>query len=303
MPRVVVVGSINMDLVVRAQRLPRPGETVRGSEFHTIPGGKGANQAVAAARLGAETYMVGRVGDDDFGRRLRQTLADSGVDVACVTTDEGHPTGVATIIVQQSGENSIVVAVGANGAVGPKDVRAARAAMEAADVVLLQLEIPIEAVAAAVEAAQAAQAKAILDAGPARGLPERLWGAVEVLSPNLVEAETLLGHPVASGLDGARDLVARGAAACVVKSGSQGCAWASPAGSGHIPAVAVEAVDTTAAGDAFTAALGVGLAEGKELPEAARWANFAGALAVTRFGAQPSMPTRGELEDFISERG
>jgi ribokinase len=300
---VVVVGSLNMDLVVRAERLPRPGETVRGSEFQTIPGGKGANQALAAARLGAETHMVGRVGGDDFGARLRQTLTDSGVHVEHVTSDRDHPTGIAMIVVQQTGENSIVVAGGANGAVGAADIEAAAAVIEAADVMLLQLEIPLDAVRAAMEAARRARVKTILDAGPATGLPQEMWRVPDVLSPNLVEAEALLGHPVASALEAAREFVAHGAAASVVKSGCEGCAWASSRGSEQIPANAVPVVDTTAAGDAFTAALGVALAEGQDLPAAARWANFAGALAVTRFGAQPSMPTRRELQDFIPRKG
>jgi ribokinase len=302
-PKIVVVGSSNTDMVVSAPALPRPGETVHGSQFHTIPGGKGANQAVAAARLGAETAMVGRVGDDDFGRHLRQTLADNGVALAHLTTDRDHRNGVALIIVQESGENSIVVASGANAAVSPQDVEAARPVIEAADVLLLQLEVPLETVAAAIGIARRAGVTAILDAGPACPLPDELVRQPDVLSPNLVEAEVLLGHPIADGGEAARELIARGAAACVVKSGSEGCAWASPQGWGRVPAVAVEVVDTTAAGDAFTAALGVALAEGRDLQSAAAWANFAGALAVTRLGAQPSMPTRGELEGFISRRG
>lgn len=302
MPRIVVIGSINMDLVVRVERLPKPGETVRGREFQTIPGGKGANQAVAAARLGAETHMVGRVGHDEFGRHLRQSLADNGVHVEYVTSDLEYPNGVAVILVQESGENSIVVSGGANAAVSLEDLNAAASVIQAADAVLLQLEIPLETVAAAVQTARAARVRTILDAGPAADVPEELQRAPDVISPNMVEAEGLLGHSVPSALDAARELVARGAPACVVKAGSQGCAWVSPQGEEHIPAVPVKAVDTTAAGDAFTAALAVALAEGKSLPEAARWANFAGALAVTRFGAQPSMPMRWELEQFISSR-
>lgn len=303
MPRVVVVGSVNMDLVVRTARLPRPGETVRGREFHTIPGGKGANQAVAAARLGAHTAMVGRVGDDDFGQRLRQGLADNGVDITHLTTDLQHPSGVALIMVQDSGENSIVVAGGANTALSADDVRAAHRVIAGADVLLLQLEIPLEAVQAAVEAARAAGVRTVLDAGPPLALPQNLWRALDVISPNLVEAEALLGCSVTDPVQAAREIVARGAAASVVKSGAHGCAWADGEGAAQIPAIAVTAVDTTAAGDAFSAALGIALAEGKRLPEAARWANFAGALAVTRLGAQPAMPTRRELEDFISQHG
>lgn len=302
MSRLVVIGSINMDLVVRTERLPRPGETVRGGEFHTIAGGKGANQAVAAARLGADTYLVGRVGADDFGRRLRDAVEGNGVNIAHVSIDDDHPTGVAMIIVQASGENSIVVARGANDAVSPQDVQAASAVIAAAEVVLLQLEIPLETVAAALEAARAAGVKTVLDAGPACPLPEDLLRLPDVLSPNLVEAEVLLGHPIPGALEAARELRACGALACVVKSGAEGCAWALSQDAGHIPAIPVEVVDTTAAGDAFTAALGVALAEGREVPAAAAWANYAGALAVTRLGAQPSMPTRRELEHFVSRR-
>jgi len=309
LPRVAVVGSINMDLVVRAERLPQPGETIRGSDFQTVPGGKGANQAVAAARLGAETRMVGRVGADDFGRRLRKSLADNGVDAAHVTTDREHPTGIALIVVQGSGENSIVVVGGANAAFAPGNLRRAMGAIEAADVVLLQLEIPFETVAAVIEAARKAGVRTILDAGPATDAPAHLIAAPDVISPNLVEAEALLGHAVADAEEAARELVAHGAKAAVVKSGAQGCAWATLHGpvrrlrSGRLAAAPVQVVDTTAAGDAFTAALGIALAEGKDLAAAAAWANFAGALAVTRFGAQPSMPTREELESFIAREG
>jgi len=257
---------------------------------------------VAAARLGATTCMVGRVGEDDFGRQLRKGLAEDGVDVAHLSAAPGGRTGVALIIVQASGENSIVVAAGANGALSPQDVCSARTVIEAADVLLAQLEIPLETVEAAIALARGKNMMTVLDAGPACSLPAELVRAVDVLSPNLGEAETLLGHPVADALSAARELVAAGARACVVKSGAQGCAWASPQGAGRSPGVAVEPVDTTGAGDAFTAALGVALAEGCDLPGAAQWANFAGALAVTRFGAQPSMPTRAELESFIAGR-
>jgi ribokinase len=246
--------------------------------------------------------MIGRVGDDDFGGRLRRTLADCGVNLAHVTIDRQHCTGVAVIIVQASGENSIVVARGANDAVSPHDVEAGREIIQRADVMLLQLEISLDAVATAIAVARAAGVKVIVDAGPACPLPDDLLRAPDVLSPNLIEAEALLGHPIASGLEAARELRTRGAAACVVKSGAAGCAWASPQGSGEIAAIPVQAVDTTAAGDAFTAALGVALAEGRDLESAAAWANHAGALAVTRLGAQPSMPTRAELEGFISRR-
>lgn len=303
MPRIVVIGSINMDLVVRCDHLPRPGETVRGQDLHTIPGGKGANQAVAAARLGAEAHFVGHVGEDDFGRQLRQGLADSDIHVEYLGVDHERPTGIALIIVQESGENSIVVAGGANNTLTADDLDLAKPVIEAADVVLLQLEIPVATVMAATEAAHAEGTRVILDAGPATHIPAGLRDAADVLSPNLVEAEALLGYPVTSALSAARELVACGAKACVVKSGSEGCAWASAEGFGEIPAVSVQVVDTTAAGDAFTAALGVALAEGQRLADAARWANFAGALAVTKFGAQPSMPTRQELEAFIRSRG
>lgn len=300
--RVAVIGSINMDLVIRAERLPRPGETLRGRNLQTIAGGKGANQAVAAARLGAETHMIGRVGDDDFGQRLRQGLAANEVHVEYVTSDREDPTGIALIIVQESGENSIIVASGANAALAPAEVEAARAVIAAADVALVQLEIALDTVGAAIRAAKAENVTVILDAGPATEVPKEIWAGADVVSPNLVEAEALLGHAFESALEAARELVARGAAASVVKSGKEGCAWATPQRAEQVPAIAVDVVDTTAAGDAFTAALGVALAEGKELAQAARWANFAGALAVTRFGAQPSMPRRRELEEFISHR-
>ncbi|MEW6357880.1 MAG: ribokinase [Planctomycetota bacterium] len=321
-PTILVVGSLNMDLVVRAERMPGPGQTLIGRGFQTVPGGKGANQAVAAARLGAKTYMIGRVGGDAFGKTLVENLKQSGVTTDFLKTDKSEPNGIAIIIVDDNGENSIVVAPGANAKVTPRDVRGARAAWNEASHVVLQLEIPLDAVECALDTAREKGVMSILDAGPAMKVPMDLLRKADVLSPNESETEALIGRKV-TDLDSARDAAKRfldeGIRTVVLKLGDEGClvaganVIASAACRGakqshdacnmtHIPAYKVKAVDTTAAGDAFTAALAVSLAEGKTLLDAARYATAVGALAVTAFGAQPSMPTREKVERFIASR-
>jgi len=312
MRRVLVVGSINMDLMVRCVRAPRAGETVHGVEFRTAGGGKGANQAVACSRLGAETHMIGRVGDDAFGAELRRALKADGVEVSGVMVDQGVATGVALIVVEEGGENRIVIVPGANGRLGDREVERARQVMGQVDAVLMPLEVPLPVVKAVAEAARKQGVLCVLDAGAATaaavemGLP----ALVDVISPNESEAEALTGMPVRS-LEEARSAAQRlrdpsrpgmGAREVVIKLGDQGAYWLGPEGEAQVPAFPIQPVDTTAAGDAFTACLTVALAEGRPMPEAIRRANAAGALACLKLGAQPSMPTATEVESFLAER-
>lgn len=301
MVRVCVVGSLNADLVVRVRRLPEVGETVTGGVFHTFPGGKGANQAVAAARLGAPVRMVGKVGADSFGRELRAALTRAGVDHGWVGVDPEVPTGVALIGVEESGRNLIMVAPGANARLRPEDVPAE--CVEGSDVLLLQLEVPIHTVLHAARLGRAAGTLVCLDPAPATDLPDELWRLVDVLTPNRGEAQALAGRPV-HDVHGAREaaeaLLARGVPRVVVKLGEEGALYASAGEWGHVPALRVRAVDTTAAGDAFSAALGVALGEGWSLPRAVQFATCAAGLKVTRMGAQ-AVPSREEVEAALGQ--
>lgn len=301
---IIVAGGVNMDLVARANRMPKEGETLIGSDFTMVPGGKGANQAVAAARLGSNTHFVGRVGGDVFGGRLRENLGSCGVNTDHVLADEG-PSGIAMIIVDETGQNSIVVVLGANGKCRPDDLHRARELFSAADFLLVQLEIPLETVDAALDMARAAGVRSVLDAGPPRKLPLELIRKADVVSPNETETAALTGMEVtdpATAREAAKKLLDDGVETVVLKLGEQGSFVATRDLEEHVPAYRVDAVDTTAAGDAFTAALAVAMADGDDLVGAARFANAAGAVAVTRFGAQPSMPTRDEVSEFIAER-
>jgi len=306
-PRVLVVGSINLDLIVRCREVPRRGETVHGEEFHTAPGGKGANQAVACARLGADVTMVGRVGEDGFGRSLRAGLAGEGIDAAPVTTDPAAATGVALILLEQDGSNRIVIVGGANARLGAEEAARARELLDSCDAVLTQLEIPLPVVREVLLAARQRGALSVLDAGAATpeaaelGLP----GLVDVLSPNEPEAEALTGlaiHNLEEARTAAQALREMGARDVVIKLGRAGAWWSGAAGEGHFPAFSVTPVDTTAAGDAFTACLTVSLARGLPMSDAIVRANAAGALACLTLGAQPSMPTAGEVEAFLAKQ-
>ncbi|MEA3334628.1 MAG: ribokinase [Chloroflexota bacterium] len=298
--RITVVGSLNMDLVIRSPRIPQPGETIIGHDLHTVPGGKGANQAVAAARLGARVGMVGRVGDDDFGRPLLLNLAANCVDAQHVIKQSGVASGVAMIIVDDAGENCIVVASGANAELSPADVDAAEEAIATADLLLLQLESPLETVAHAASVARAHGTPVVLNPAPvpADALSADLLEMVDVLIPNQGEALALAGISQSDSADfGAVASAVRelGPDIVVLTLGSQGALVLGLQGSQTVPAFPVQVVDTTAAGDAFVAGLAVAMAEGKPVFEAARWGNAAGALAATRFGAQPSLPERQDL--------
>jgi len=305
-PTIVVVGSLNMDFVVTVNHLPAPGETVLGRDFQMIPGGKGANQACAAGKLAGPAVsvkMVGRVGYDLFADHLKASLAAAGVDVSAVHANKAQPTGVALIWVDRAGQNSIVVASGANHQLLPADVGAMRSVFRGASFVLFQLETPLDTVAGALEAAQREGARTILDPAPAQPLPKELLALVDILTPNESEACHLLGRTVgrvtpleAAAL--ARELRGLGPETVVLKLGEQGCLCLSSAGELAVPAFPVEARDTTAAGDTFNAALAVALAEGKAELEALRFANAAAAISVTRLGAQASVPTRREVDEF-----
>lgn len=298
---IVVFGSINMDLVARVPRLPAPGETLRGSDFFTAPGGKGANQATACARLGASVAMVGRVGEDVFGTALRSGLESSGVDVSRVAVTPG-PSGVAVISVDERAENSIVIIPGANGQVGKEDLTRLDAALTGADSLLLQLEIPLEAVTTAARLAHARGVRMLLDPAPATPLPDELYTLTDVITPNETECAAMVGFPVRD-LDqaerAAKILLQRGVKQVIIKMGERGVYLHNGSLGEMIPSFHVEAIDTTAAGDAFNGALAVALAKSQPLRAAVCFANAAGALSVTKRGAQASMPTIEEVEALM----
>ncbi|MFJ9902604.1 ribokinase [Streptomyces sp. NPDC101152] len=292
----LVVGSANADLVIGVERRPGPGETVLGSDLAVHPGGKGANQAVAAARLGARTTLLARVGDDAYGRLLLDSQRAAGVDTVGVLVG-GAPTGVALITVDPSGDNSIVVSPGANGRLAPGDVKAAACLFQAARVVSAQLEIPLETVVEVVRSLTPDN-RFVLNPSPPRPLPAEVMAACDPLIVNEHEARVILGDSAVGDRpeDWARILLARGPRSVVVTLGAEGALVASSEGVTRVPSVKVDAVDTTGAGDAFTAALAFRLGAGASLAEAAAYAARVGAAAVTREGAQVSFPTAEEVE-------
>ena len=298
--KIVVVGSANIDLVTRVPRSPKPGESLIGRSFMTVTGGKGANQAVAGARLGAHVSFAGCVGDDAFGGQQRQCLADDGIDLRYLKTHPTEPTGTAIILVADEGQNSIVVTPAANYGILPGDIAGMAALFEAADAVLLQLEIPLETVGAALELARRCGTLSILDAGPAQPLSPDLMAKADIVSPNETEAEALTGIRVDSLEDAdraAEKLLEMGVRHAVMKLGAHGSLYLGE-NRVYVPAFMVTPVDTTAAGDAFTAALAVAWKD-RPIREALRFANAAGALAATVAGAQPSMPNRMAVEAFL----
>lgn len=299
---VLVVGSSNTDMIIRVPHIPRPGETILGGAFSMAAGGKGANQAVAAARAGGRVMFVARVGDDLFGRQALEGFARDGIDARSVLATPGAASGIALITVDERGENSISVASGANALLSVADVEAAGDAFAAADIVLLQLESPLETVEAAIRAAKERGIPVILNPAPARALDDGLLRGVSVLTPNEHEAAMLAGIEVESEHDmreAAARIRARGPRTVVITLGERGVYAASEGSEGLVPAFKVEPVDTTAAGDVFNGALAVALAEKRSLPDALRFAQAAAAISVTRPGAQPSAPTRAEIESFL----
>jgi ribokinase len=299
---IVVFGSINMDLVVRSPRLPAPGETISGTRFNTFPGGKGANQAVACARLGIPAIMVGRIGDDSFGSALIEGLRASGVDVSYVETDTSTSSGVALIQVDDAGENTIVIVPGANGRIDQSDLTRLEKALDCASALLLQLEIPLDIVLAAAHLAREKGVRVILDPAPAQQLSDDLLSLVDIVTPNETEAGILTGITVQdrhSAMEAGRKLLARGVKHVVVKMGSQGAIMLSEEGESFYEAINVEVVDTVAAGDAFNGGLAAALSEGLLIHEAMSWAIATGALSVTKEGAQPAMPTREALQMLL----
>lgn len=293
------MGSANLDLVVEVAAVPVAGQTVLGGDLARIPGGKGANQAVAAARLGRRVAMVGRVGDDEAGAVLRGALAAAGVDIAHLRTAPGTPSGVALIAVAADGDNAIVVSPGANGRVGPGDVISASDMLARARVTLLQLEIPLDAV---VTAAAASAGTVVLNPAPAASLPDGLLDRVDVLVPNQTELAALTNHDGPVDAETAADLARTlPTAAVVVTLGPQGALVVAGGDTTLVPAPTVKPVDTTAAGDAFCGALADALADGADLVKATRWAVRVGAAATLRPGAQPSLPTRSEVDRLLAK--
>lgn len=302
-PHIVVIGSSNTDIVVRAARIPAAGETVLGHSHWMAAGGKGANQAVAAARLGAEVTLVACVGTDSFGEAALEGFDREGIRTDFVVRDPSAHSGIALIVVDERGENAIAVAPGANSRLAVADVERARIRIERADLVLLQLEIPLEAVMHAARIASDAGVPVILNPAPAQPLSRELLRRVAVLTPNQSEAELLAGM-VRGEIDpldkAAASLRALGVASVVITMGAAGALIADERGGRRVPGFRVDAVDTTAAGDAFSGALAVALASGWPLDEAVRFAVAAGALAVTRAGAQPSLPSRPAVDDLLA---
>lgn len=302
-PHIVVIGSTNTDLVASVPRIPAPGETVLGGTLQTVAGGKGANQAVAAARLGGKVTFVARVGDDAFGRTALDGFARDGIDTRFVSITPGVPSGVALIAVNdKTGENIIVVAPGANAYLSPEDVEEAAEAFDTADAIILSLEVPLDAIIRAAEMGRVRRIPVLLNPAPARPLPDDLLANIDILTPNETEARALAGED-ADNEDiriTAGALLSLGVGAAVVTAGPAGAILVTPDGVEHVPGYPVRAVDTVAAGDCFTGALAVEIASGRSLRDAVRFANAAAALKVTRCGAQPGIPTRDEVEAFRS---
>ena len=301
-PSIVVVGSSNTDMIIQLARIPRPGETLLGGAFTSAAGGKGANQAVGAARAGGNVTLVARVGKDVLGAEAVAGFRKDGINVDFVSTDKTAPSGVALIFVGKDGQNSIAVAGGANARLSPADVKKAAKAIRGAAVLVAQLESPLDTIAAAAAIAAKAGVPFILNPAPARALPDDLLKLTSILTPNETEAELLTGVKVkddATAAKAAAKLLARGVGPVILTLGARGAFVANATAAQVVPGFKVNAVDTTAAGDTFTGALAVALAEGKTLPAAIRFANAAAAISVTRLGAQPSAPTRREIEKFL----
>lgn len=302
----VVLGSINADHILNLETFPTPGETVTGNQYQVAFGGKGANQAVAAGRSGANIAFIACTGDDDTGERVRKQLASDNIDVLPVSVVEGESTGVALIFVNAEGENVIGIHAGANAALTTERVEAQRAIISGADALLMQLESPVESVLAAANIAHENHTTVVLNPAPARVLSDELLALVDIITPNETEAEKLTGIRVENDDDAARAAGAlhdKGIGTVIITLGSRGV-WVSANGEGRrVPGFKVKAIDTIAAGDTFNGALVTALLEGRAMDEAIRFAHAAAAIAVTRKGAQPSVPWRKEIDEFLSQQG
>lgn len=302
----VVLGSINADHILNLETFPTPGETVTGNQYQVAFGGKGANQAVAAGRSGANIAFIACTGDDDTGERVRKQLASDNIDIAPVSVVAGESTGVALIFVNAEGENVIGIHAGANAALTTERVEAQRGIIAGAEALLMQLESPVESVLAAAKIAHENHTSVLLNPAPARVLSDELLALVDIITPNETEAEKLTGIRVENDDDAARAALAlheKGIGTVIITLGSRGV-WASVNGEGRrVPGFKIKAIDTIAAGDTFNGALVTALLEGKAMDDAIRFAHAAAAIAVTRKGAQPSVPWRKEIDEFLSQQG
>ena len=302
-PKIAVVGSSNMDLVVKSNRIPAVGETILGGDFIMVPGGKGANQAVAAAKLGAEVYFVAKLGNDVFAEQSLGNFRKETVNTKYVIQTGEAPSGVALILVDDGGNNLIVVAPGANQTLLPADVERAESDIASCGAVVAQLEVPLETIEFAAKVANDLKVPFVLDPAPARELGPELLRMVDVLTPNETEAQILTGIEVTdeeSARAAAKNLLERDIKAVILTLGDKGFLLADNEQAQYVSARKVDAVDSTAAGDAFTGSLAVGIAQNKPLSDAALFANYVAALSVTKMGAQSSMPTLGEVESFMN---
>ena len=303
-PKIVVVGSANMDIYAYVSHLPEHGETVIGNRYWMGMGGKGANQAVGACRLGAHTTLVGRVGQDLFGRQMLETLKNHGVNCDFIKVDLEADSGVALVMVDEQAENIISVIPGTNMRISPSDVEAAADQIRDANVVMMQLEIPLNAVEKSIDIARKNDTLCILNPAPARPLPDSILNKVDLLTPNQTEAKVLTGIP-ADTVEGAKAaaqvLLAKGVKTVIITLGANGALIVQPNDTIHVDSFKVDAFDTSGAGDAFMGGLAVALGEGKLLAEAVRFANIVGALSTTRPGAMPAMPTRTEADNFAKK--
>jgi len=300
---IVVIGSSNIDLVAKSHKIPVVGETLTGTDFFMTPGGKGANQAVAAAKLGADVIFVARLGKDVFAEKSLENFKSVNINTKHIAQLEGVPSGVAIIAIDDNGKNIIIVVPGANGKLTPADVEKASADITSAGVVVCQLEIPIETVERAAEIAAKNKVPFILDPAPARPLSDKLLSLVDVIKPNETEAQTIAGIKVVDAETAAKAadwLLAKGVKNVIITLGEKGALLANKNGKETIQSRKVKAIDSTAAGDAFTGALAYGMANGKSLKDAAVYAGAVAAISVTRLGAQASMPTKKEVDAFIA---
>lgn len=304
--KIVVVGSSNTDMIIKVPRIPKPGETILGGKFSTAAGGKGANQAVAAARAGGEVIFIARVGDDMFGKQAIKGFESDHINIEYVKNDESEPSGVALIFVDDHGENSIAVASGANAMLSPRDVDEAEDLIKSADILLMQLETPLDTVTKAASIAEKASVKSILNPAPAQPLDDNLLRTLFAITPNESEAELLTGIPISGIPDAekaAQILIDKGIEVVIITLGIKGALLKTMENVELVPGFKVDAVDATAAGDVFNGALAVAISDKMTLIEALRFANAAAALSVTKLGAQPSAPKREDIEEFLKKYG